>query len=281
MRVAAAQYALTPVAGVDAFARRCEDVVLQAKELSPELLVLPEYLGAQVLSAGGGTPNIRDLPAAAERYRALFAGLARTHSMAILAGTTIVADGNQLRNAAHLFHPDGRVDVQPKLHLTPTERDWGLAPGDQLKLVEVGGRKAAILVCYDIEFPELARMARAQGAEIILCPSSTEDRHGFHRVRYTAHARAIEDQVYVVVAMTVGGMPAVEGLRMSVGQAAIIGPCDYPFPPGGILAEGEFNFDMLVAADLDMAAIARAQSGGSVRTWQDRRPDLYARGTAG
>lgn len=277
MRVAAAQYALTPVAGADEFARRCEAVVLQAKELSPALLVLPEYLGAQVLSAGAGASGVRDLPAAHERYRTLFAGLARTHGMAILAGTTIVAEGNQLRNAAHLFHPDGRIDIQPKLHLTPTERDWGLAPGERLDLVEIGGHKAAILVCYDIEFPELARLARAQGAEIILCPSSTEDRHGFHRVRYTAHARAIEDQVYVVLSMTVGGMPAVEGLRMSVGQAAIIGPCDYPFPPGGILAEGEFNFDMLVAADLDMAAIARAQSGGSVRTWQDRRPDLYAR----
>jgi predicted amidohydrolase len=276
MRVAAAQYALTPVASFDDFARRAEGAVLQAKELCAELLVLPEYLGAQLLSAQPGTPSIRDLAETAPRYRALFAGLAERHGTAILAGTTIVARGNRLENAAHLFHPDGRVDVQAKLHLTPTERDWGLAPGERLEPVEIGGRKAAILVCYDIEFPELARQARARGAEILLCPSSTEDRHGFHRVRHCAHARAIEDQVYVVVAMTVGGMPMVEGLRMSIGQAAILSPCDYPFPQGGVLAEGEMQHDMIVAADLDRAALAKAQAGGSVRTWQDRRPDLYA-----
>lgn len=275
MRVAAAQYALTPVASFEEFADRAEGAILQAKELAAELAVLPEYLGAQLLSVPRGAPGIRDLAEAAPRYRALFAGLARRHGTAILAGTTIVTNGNRLENAAHLFHADGRVDVQAKLHLTPTERDWGLTPGERLTLVEVGGRKAAILVCYDIEFPELARMARAQGAEILLCPSSTEDRHGFHRVRYSAHARAIEDQVYVVVAMTVGGMPHVEGLRMTVGQAALISPCDYPFPPGGVLAEGEMQHDMIVAAELDFAALAKAQAGGSVRTWQDRRPDLY------
>lgn len=276
MRVAAAQCGLTPVASADAFARRCEDVVLQAKEWSPQLLVLPEYLGALTLSARSGTPTVRDLPSDNDFYRTVFLSLAARHGLSILAGTTIVAEGNALRNVAHLFHPDGRIDTQAKLHLTPTERDWGLAPGEQLRLVEIGGHKAAILICYDIEFPELARIARAKGAEILLCPSSTEDRHGFHRVRHTAQARAIEDQVYVVISMTVGGMPAVEGLRMSVGQAAVLAPCDYPFPPAGIVAEGEFNFDMLIAADLDMAAIRRAQSGGSVRTWQDRRPEVYA-----
>jgi predicted amidohydrolase len=275
MRVAAAQYALTPVADFEEFAGRAAAPVLQAKELGAALVVLPEYLGAQLLSAEQGPSRIRDLPQLAERYCALFAGLAEHHGIAILAGTTIVARGNRLENAAHLFHPDGRVDVQAKLHLTPTERDWGLEPGERLELVEVGGCRAAILTCYDIEFPELARQARAKGAELVLCPSSTEDRHGFHRVRYSAHARAIEDQVYVAVAMTVGGMPLVEGLRMSVGQAALISPCDYPFPPGGVLAEGEMQHDMIVAADLDRAALARAQAGGSVRTWQDRRPELY------
>jgi predicted amidohydrolase len=275
MRVAAAQYALTPVSDFDDFAGRAEGAALQAKELGAELVVLPEYLGAQLLSAQPGAPSIREVAESTPRFRALFGDLARRHGMAILAGTTIVATGNRLENAAHLFHADGRVDVQAKLHLTPMERDWGLAPGERLDLIAIGGRKAAILVCYDIEFPELARLARAQGAEMLLCPSSTEDRHGFHRVRYCAHARAIEDQVYVVVAMTVGGMPLVEGLRMTVGQAAILGPCDYPFPPGGVLAAGEMQHHMIVAADLDFAALAKAQAGGSVRTWQDRRPDLY------
>jgi len=94
--------------------------VLQAKELAAELMVLPEYLGAQLLSAQPRTPSIRDLAETAPRYRALFMGLAQRHGTTILAGTTIVARGNKLENAAHLFHRDGRLDVQAKLHLTPT-----------------------------------------------------------------------------------------------------------------------------------------------------------------
>jgi predicted amidohydrolase len=275
MRVATAQYALTPVASFDGFARQCEGVVAQAQELGAQLLVLPEYLGGQILSALPPGTNAKDLADEVDRYRALFAQLVQRYRLTVLAGTTLVRDGERVRNTAHLFHADGRFEMQEKLHLTPWERDWGLDAGDTLRLVEIGGRKAAILICYDIEFPELARKARALGAELILCPSCTDDRHGFHRVRYCAQARAIEDQAFVVVSATVGALPLVDGLRQHVGQAALIAPCDYPFPSGGVLAEGEFQHAMIVVANLDFAALARLREGGSVRTWQDRRPEIY------
>jgi predicted amidohydrolase len=275
MRIAAAQYALTPIASFDGFARQCEGVVAQAREFGAHLLLLPEYLGGQILSALPAGAPATDLAGEVDRYRALFAQLARRYRLTVLAGTTLVRDGDRVHNTAHLFHADGRIDLQEKLHLTPWERDWGIDAGDALRLVEIGGRKAAILVCYDIEFPELARKARALGAELILCPSCTDDRNGFHRVRYSAHARAIEDQVFVAISATVGALPMVDGLRQHVGQAAIIAPSDYPFPPGGVLAEGEFQHAMIVVADLDFDALERLRAGGSVRTWQDRRPEIY------
>ncbi|MBI3452797.1 MAG: carbon-nitrogen hydrolase family protein [Rhodospirillales bacterium] len=281
MRVAAAQYALKPVASFEAFADQATAAVAAAAEFDARLFVLPEYLTTQLLSipANGRPGDIRDLPAHTPQYRDLFSHLARSRAMHILAGTHVTAEGNKLYNTAYLFHPDGRVDTQEKLHLTPTETGpWGLAPGTTLKLIDLSWAKAAILVCYDVEFPELARRARAEGADLLLVPSCTDDRHGFHRVRYCAQARAIEDQTYVVVAATVGGLPEVEHLRSHVGEAALLAPCDYPFPPGGVLAAGEINCDMVVAADLDFAALARARAGGSVRTWQDRRPDLYRNG---
>ncbi len=279
VRVAAVQYALRPIAGFDEFARQSAGYVATARDLDGELVVFPEYFSAQLMSIpvdGWAAGDVRELAAYAQRYRALFADLARRHAIHILAGTLVVADGNRLYNTAHLFHPDGRHFVQRKLHLTPTERGpWGLSPGERLEIVELPWGKAAILTCYDTEFPELARQARARGAEIIFTPTCTDDYHGYFRVRYTAHARAIENQAFVVVAPTVGALPNVEHVRSNVGAAAILAPCDYPFPPGGVLAEGERNLDMVVAADLDLAALRRVRSGGSVGTWRDRRSDIY------
>lgn len=280
-RIAAVQFLLRPLTRFEEFAEQAASYVATAKgEFDARCVVLPEYCTGGLLSIptrDGKTATMQDYAAYTPRYIELFKGLARERDIAIVAGTQIVAEGNKLYNAAHLFHPDGRVDVQRKLHLTPTEEaPWGLSAGDALKLVDLPFGKAAMLTCYDTEFPELARQARARGAKVIFTPSCTDDRHGFYRVRYTAHARAIEDQVYVVVAHTVGALPSVDNLRSNVGQAAILAPCDYPFPQGGVLAQGEMNLDMVIAADLDMAALERAQTGGSVRTWQHRRVgELY------
>ena len=277
-RIAAVQFALKPVASLDEWAAQAETYVLTARrEFDAQCVVLPEYCTGSLMSIpGNGKPStIKDLAGYAPRYVQMFAGLARQEGLAILAGTQIVGDGNKLYNTAHLFHADGRIDTQRKLHPTPTEaKAWGISGGDGLKLIDLPFGKSAMLTCYDVEFPELARQARARGAQVIFCPSCTDDRHGFYRVRYTAQARAIENQVYVVVSMTVGGVP-VDNLRAHQGQAAILSPCDYPFPHGGVLAQGEMNQDMVVATDLDMDVLAHAQNGGSVRTWQDRRGDLY------
>ena len=132
-----------------------------------------------------------------------------------------------------------------------------------------------MLTCYDIEFPEIVRMAKAKGADVIFCPSCTDDRHGFHRVRYTSHARAIENQIYVVLTGTVGSLPTVDLMRANFGQAAIITPNDIPFPPQGLLAEGELNNDMIITADLDLDLLYQVREKGSVTTWRDRRTDLY------
>jgi predicted amidohydrolase len=207
----------------------------------------------------------------------LFRTLAKTYGVYIVGGTHVVAmtDGKR-RNAAHLFHPDGRIDVQHKIHLTPTEvSEWNMSPGEGLDVFETEYGKIAMLTCYDIEFPEIVRMARAKGADVIFCPSCTDDRHGFYRVRYCCHARAVENQVYIVTTGTVGALRKVDFMRANFGQAAIITPNDIPFPPAGILSEGIVNDDMLVVADLDLTLLEDVRAKGSVTTWRDRRTDLY------
>lgn len=150
-----------------------------------------------------------------------------------------------------------------------------MGAGDDLHIFETDKGKVAMIICYDIEFPELVRMAKARGADVIFCPSCTDDRHAFHRVRYTSHARTIENQVYVVVTGTVGSLPTVDFMRANFGQAAVLTPNDIPFPPRGVLVEGELNNDMLVTADLDLQLLYDVREKGSVTTWRDRRIDLY------
>jgi predicted amidohydrolase len=277
-RIAGVQYDMRPVASFEAFAAQCAHHVAAAAEWSVDACLFPEFLTTQLLSiprADGKPAGIGDLDAHSGAYRALFADLAARHRVTIVAGTHVHRRDGALRNAAHVFLPDGRIETQEKLHLTPTEvAPWGFAPGEALRVFDLPFARAAVLVCYDVEFPELARQARARGADILFVPSCTDDRQGFHRVRHCCHARAIEDQIYVATTHTVGNLP-VDWMRANVGNAAAITPCDVQFPPGGIQAQGEMNLEQIVVAEFDLAPLRRAREAGSVRTWQDRRGDLY------
>ena len=279
IRVSSIQYHLHTIQSFDEFAQQVTHYIKAAQEFDADFILFPEFFTTQLLSIGdkqGNPLTINELPNFTNEYRALFIDLAKQTNTHIIGGTHVIQKNHQLYNVAHLFYPDGTVAEQTKLHITPTEvHEWNMAAGDQLNIFETEKGNIAILTCYDIEFPEIVRMAKAKGADVIFCPSCTDDRHGFHRIRYTSHARAIENQVYVVTASTVGSLPTIDFMRMNFGQAAIISPNDVPFPPRGILAEGEVNQDMIITADLDLELLYQVREKGSVTTWQDRRVDLY------
>jgi len=281
LRVAAVQYQLQDIESFEQFAEQVTHYVRNASEYGVKFVLFPEFLTTQLLSIGdeNGVPlTIEQLPSFTEAYIALFTSLAAEYGMHIIGGTHVIATSNgKRRNVAHLFYPDGRVATQAKLHLTPTEvSEWDMSPGEGLEVFETEFGTIAMLTCYDIEFPEIVRMARAKGANIVFCPSCTDDRHGFYRVRYCCHARTVENQIYVVTTGTVGSLRRVDFMRANFGQAAVISPNDIPFPPAGILAEGIINDDMLVVADLDVSLLEEVRAAGSVTTWRDRRTDLYS-----
>ncbi|HZH59219.1 MAG TPA: carbon-nitrogen hydrolase family protein, partial [Metabacillus sp.] len=244
-----------------------------------DFILFPEFFTTQLLSIGdesGKALPINRLPDFTERYRDLFVEHATRTGMHIIGGTHVIEKEGNLYNVAHLFYPDGRIAEQAKLHITPTEvEEWNMSAGDSLQVFVTDKGMIAMLTCYDIEFPEIVRMAKAKGADVIFCPSCTDDRHGFHRVRYTSHARAIENQVYVVTTGTVGSLQTVDFMRGNFGQAAVITPNDVPFPPKGIMVQGEINQDMIVTADVNLDLLYKVRLSGSVTTWRDRRTDLY------
>jgi predicted amidohydrolase len=127
----------------------------------------------------------------------------------------------------------------------------------------------AIVICYDVEFPLIARRLVERGAEIILVPSCTDTLAGHHRVTIGARARALENQCYVVQSATVGMAPWSLALDENHGVAAAFSPVDRGFPDDGVIVQGELDGPGWVYADLDVAALARARRDGQVRNFAD------------
>ena len=132
-----------------------------------------------------------------------------------------------------------------------------------------------MLTCYDSEFPELGRHLVNQGAMMLFVPFSTEERNGYLRVRYSAHARAVENQVYVAIAGNVGNLPRFHNMDIHYAQSAIVTPCDFPFARDGVAADTTPNVEQIAFADLDLDALYQARQSGTVQNWKDRRHDLY------
>ena len=210
-------------------------------------------------------------------FCAFMRDLAVSHRVNIVGGTHIERRaGGGLRNVAYVFLRDGRVHKRDKIHPTPSEAAvWGLEGGDDVDAIETDCGKIGVLVCYDAEFPELARRLCDQGAMLLLVPFCTDDRRGFLRVRYCCHARAIENQVHVVMAGVVGNLPNVENMDVHYAESAILTPCDLPFARDGVAADAPPNVETIIVADLSLADLEAARREGSVRNFNDRRTDLY------
>jgi predicted amidohydrolase len=276
VRVAALQYFVRPVATFEQFADQARGLVETAADYKARLLVFPEYFTVQLLTLGNVRRPIREqvrtLAAQLPGFCDLMAGLARSSGLYIVAGSIPVASDHDgaLYNDCFLFSPAGRHGVQGKLHMTRWEREeWAMSPRRGLKVFDTELGRIAVTICYDVEFPELARVAARNDALILVVPSCTDDRQGFLRVRYCAHARAIENQMYVVHAATVGSLPMVPAVSLNYGQASILTPSDFPFSRDGILAEGVPNQESMVIGDLNLAALAESREAGTVLPLRD------------
>jgi predicted amidohydrolase/ribosomal protein S18 acetylase RimI-like enzyme len=278
-RVTVIQYKMRKIHSFEDFERQTEYFVDVAANYGSDFAVFPELLTTQLLScinAKDPASSMRELAKYTERYIAHFTDLAVSYNTNILGGTHIVEENGNLYNVAFLFRRDGTIAKQYKLHITPNERRWwGIQPGNELNIIDTDRGKIAIHVCYDAEFPEVSRLAVDGGARILFVPFCTEDRQGYLRVRYCAQARAVENQVYVVTAGTVGNLPDTQNMDVQYAQSAIYTPSDFVFPRDGIQAETSPNVEMVIVGDVDLEILRRHRKQGSVAQLQDRRHDLY------
>lgn len=276
LKVAAAQYPIGQPASLAEWEAKIAAWVAQGAATGAELLVFPEYAAIEQAAALGPevsndlTTTLECVAALADARVALHAALAKKHGVHILVGSGPAkhADGRFV-NAAQLVTPAGKVGVQEKLIMTPFEHDWGVTAGTPLRVFETALGKLAVLICYDSEFPLLARAAVEAGADAILVPSCTERVSGYHRVRTGSQARALENTIVTVQSPTVGDAPWSPAVDFNVGAAGIYVPPEHGVSDTGVLAEGVLNAAQWVYAAADLAALRRLRTSGEMRNFGD------------
>ncbi|MCI4665744.1 MAG: bifunctional GNAT family N-acetyltransferase/carbon-nitrogen hydrolase family protein [Neomegalonema sp.] len=280
VRVTAVQLQARPAQSVAELLQSIEYFVDVASDNGSDFVVFPEHFSLALLAGHPKRLSPEEaMSAVAGETRALVDGmsaLAVRFNINIIGGSHPSQVGDEVRNVAYACLRDGAVVEQEKLHVTPDERDyWRIRGGTQINAFDTDCGPVAIMICYDSEFPELARRVVDQGARILFVPYATDNRQGHLRVKLCCQARAIENQVFVVTAGNVGNLPNVENMDLNYAQSGVYTPCDYAFARDGVAAEADANVETAATADLDLSALAHARAHGAVRNFRDRRFDLY------
>ena len=281
VRVAAVQFQMRAVETLAEFEHNVEYFVEVCSDYRADFCVFPEMFTVALLSLEKKKLTPAESIAALSRHTPWFlkfmSALAVGYNINIIGGSHPTrTDDGEIQNVAYVFLRDGSIHAQEKIHPTPNERFWwNIKGGDAVRAIPTDCGPIGVLICYDAEFPELARRLTDEGAKILFAPYATDDRTGHLRVRYCCHARAIENQVYVVTAGNVGNLPGVENMDINYAESAVITPCDFPFARDGLAAVATENVETIAVADLRLDEIAAARHSGTVRNLNDRRFDLY------
>lgn len=279
VRVGLVQYQMRTIESWDEFAKQARYFVDTASDYRADFLLFPELFTLQLLSLVSKRRPAEEARALAEftpRYLELFNELAVSYNVNVIGGTQLLIENDRLYNVAYLFRRDGTIEEQRKIHVTPSETHWwGVEGGHDVHVFDTDRGRIAILICYDVEFPELARVIAEKGAQILFVPYNTHDRQGHLRVRLCTQARCIENHLYAVTAGCVGNLPMVENADIHYAQSGVFTPCDVSFARDGIATEASPELETVLVHDLDLEELRRHKQAGTVKNWEDRRRDLY------
>lgn len=282
VRLATVQLQARAVSTFEEFIRHIEYFVDVAADYRADFVVFPELFALSLLSfETEALSPMQAIDRLTEHRDPLVAELTR---MALRYNINIVggshpsrADNGDIHNVAYVCLRDGSIHSQEKIHPTPNEAYWWkIQGGDSVNVIPTDMGPIGVLICYDSEFPELARRLVDEGARIIFVPFCTDTKQGYMRVRYCSQARAIENQCFVVLSGNVGNLPGVDNMDVQYAQSCILTPCDFPFARDGIAAEASENIETMTISDVNLSDLTWARAEGTVRNLADRRFDLYS-----
>ncbi|PVH24576.1 carbon-nitrogen hydrolase family protein [Sphingobacterium corticibacter] len=279
IRLGLVQWQMRLFKDINEFYDQVEFFVDAVSDYGADFALFPEFFNTPLMSSYNDMPERMAMEKLAELTKETVAKIqefAVSYNVNIIAGSMPVVERGKLYNATFLCHRNGQLDTYKKIHITPNEyKYYGMVGGNEVKVFDTDCGKVGLLICYDVEFPELGRILADQGLQILFVPFMTDTQNGYMRVRACAQARAIENECYVAIAGSVGNLPRVSNMDIQYSQSAVFTPSDFAFPNNAIKAEATPNTEMVLIADVDLYALRDLHEYGTVKILKDRRKDLY------
>ncbi|MCA5006495.1 carbon-nitrogen hydrolase family protein [Sphingobacterium bovistauri] len=279
IRLGLVQWQMRSFKDLQEFYDQIEFFVDTVSDYGTDFIMFPEFFNSPLMSPYNDLPERMAMEKLAEYSKEIkqkITQFAVSYNVNIIAGSMPLFERGKLYNVSYLCHRNGHVDQYRKVHITPNEfKYYGMVGGSEVKVFDTDCGKIGLLICYDVEFPELSRILADQGMQILFVPFMTDTQNGYIRVRHCAQARAIENECYVAIAGSVGNLPRVNNMDIQYSQSAVFTPSDFAFPNNAIKAEATPNTEMVLIADVDLYALRDLHEYGTVKILKDRRKDLY------
>lgn len=277
LKIASAQYPITYFNSFSEWKEHTLRWINEACDNHAEILLFPEYGSMELTSLlskdeqASLEKQLIGLQQFLSEFKELFQKTAIDKNVLIIAPSFPLKHENIHLNRAFIFFPDGKIDFQDKQMMTRFENEeWHISSGEKkLKVFNYKNIQFGINICYDGEFPTFAQEQTINGMQVLFHPSCTEGKTGMERVHVGARARALENQIYVVVSQTVGDALWSIAVDKNTGCAAFYSTCDHLFPTDGILLKGEINKVGWIYQILDFQLITDIRKSGQVFNYQD------------
>ena len=253
------------------FFAHLEELLLKAKELGAEVVLLPENINYEFLTLHESYRD-EDIPEIlypySEAVELELKRYSKESGMIIIGGTHYFQEKDGIFNSAIVTHPKQKPLRVAKNRLTEYEKiPLSLKSGK--KLTKLTPYEIGLLICYDSEFPEAAGLLADSGMQILCVPYFTDGAQGYHRIRYSGLARAVELQSYVVHAGLVGTLNS-NACEHAIGRASFFAPPIGDFPDDGVLKEGALGEEEVVVLELSLDRLMKAREGAAVKNSEDR-----------
>lgn len=279
VRLGLVQWQMRPYRTLEELLHQVEYFVESLSGYRSDFALFPEFFNAPLMSKYNHMSEaeaIRELAKYTQPIKEKMVELSIAYNINIISGSMPEVISNKLYNVGYLCKRDGSVESYEKIHVTPDEsRVWGMQRGKNFKVFDTDCGKIGILICYDVEFPELSRILAVEGMDILFVPFLTDTQNGFSRVKLCAQARAVENECYVAIAGSVGNLPKVHNMDIQYAQSAVFTPSDFAFPSDGVKAQTTPNTEMILIADVNLDDLRELHNFGSVKNLKDRRKDVY------
>jgi len=221
--------------------KSAEKLAYRAYRQGSKIILFPEYFSYSSLDIGLGNETLR------------FLKKVSSETGTIVCGNIIVKENNSYKNRAFILKDGEIMGYQDKIHPTRIERELGISCGHELNLINVDGLNIGILICADILYPELCRVAGLKGSELILNPviSFKQSELPGKDYRFCLYfARAFDNCCAILKS---GGIGKTFTGKDAVGRSLIASV-------SGILAQSmDENGEEVVRADIDLLSLKKCR----------------------